>query len=204
MIFRAEQCDLGEIKRVLRTTFPRVKSSHLSEAIAKGLDYRTSRSMQADFKASEPVDRTIREVAFAERLSELSGVKATGEPLTAALVQVIPAGLHGENGDERQIITVANLLFDERIHLHNSALEYLRGRGDGGADYQLPRNVDRPFSLSSLDLGDEDPDVTVEFCESDESTVIKSGEDDRTIAGLIDGDLDAIKRMLAKRKQQSG
>jgi hypothetical protein len=48
MIFTAEQSDLIEIKKALRVTLPRVASSRLSEAIAMGLGYRTSRATHAD------------------------------------------------------------------------------------------------------------------------------------------------------------
>ena len=118
MIFGADQFDLAEIKKALRVAFPRVPSSHLSEAIAMGLGYGTSRAMHADFrKASEAVNRPIREAAFSERLFELAHIQVTGEPLTAALVRAIPAGLSGENQDERLIVAVARELFQERENL---------------------------------------------------------------------------------------
>jgi hypothetical protein len=175
-----------------------------------GLGYRTSRAMHADLDAtSESVNRSICEAAFATRLLELSGVKAIGQPLTAALVRAIPAGLDGETPDERVTVAVANALFEERLHLQcidgarqdgNSVVEYLRGRAERGMDDKWPRDVERAFSLRLTDMGEEGFDVMVGFCDRDDCTVIKPGEEDRTIAGLIDGDLEAIRRMLTKRK----
>lgn len=182
MKFLLEKFDLPEIKKALVPLVPQATgSAHRSEAIARGFGYSTSRHMHDDFDSTlDLILRPIREDSFIKRLDELSGVKVAGEPLKAALMRSLPAGLVGDDPGEKLIVAVANALGEERMD---------------------PRDGESAFSLWVAEMDGGDYDVMLEFRERDGLTVIKSGEDDKTVAGLRVGDFDAIKRMLGMRRQ---
>jgi len=71
LLVRLTQANLAFIKRRLRTEFPNVKSSHLSEALAAALGLRTHAALTASLKANE--GRLIRtdSAQLGARLSQL-------------------------------------------------------------------------------------------------------------------------------------
>jgi hypothetical protein len=71
--------NLDFIKRELRTHFPNVKSSHLSEAIAAGLGSRTNIALIARMRAAQGMPDLVQvsDESFAVRLAELDDGSVT-------------------------------------------------------------------------------------------------------------------------------
>jgi len=69
---------IRDVKRALMSRFPKDKSSHLSEALAAALGFKTGISLAAALRESGPDDpehRLLNEAAFIARLAAVSGRK---------------------------------------------------------------------------------------------------------------------------------
>jgi hypothetical protein len=66
---------IKEVKGYLRDCFPNVKSSHLSEALAAALGYRTHAALLADIKSGNAAHRRVLKIdekSFIKRAHELN------------------------------------------------------------------------------------------------------------------------------------
>lgn len=95
------EAPLAALKKSLRDEFPHVKSSHLSEALAHSLGFRTYAAMQAAMVGPEQ-DRPfalLQTQRFVERLKQLGyeddpefdfEITLVGSPLLAGVVSTVP------------------------------------------------------------------------------------------------------------------
>jgi len=201
MLLKTTKRGLRSVNEALRVAYPGARPAQVHEAIARGLGFNTHRGFCDLANKTGVVCRPISEPAFAAAFHELTGFAALPDALTAAAIRSAPELLWGQNLQEGFTVAMACAIKETREDMEaadrgpwrSSRVDVLRGKSNEWTGY-----IPRAFDVWVEEQDGNDFQVGVNFGIDGPTSppLIWPNTDDALIAGLIDGDLGAIRRIL--------